>query len=79
MSPPSPSIPRCSQVETLRLCCTYQGRQKQPQQVLLYSDQLLQLNPEDAEAWRSRGFALVMLQRYQEARWDPAESTKMSH
>eukprot|EP00435_Cladocopium_sp_Y103_P025929 s2351_g6.t1 len=57
------------QVQALRLWCTYHGRQKQPQQVLLHADQLLELSGNDAVAVRSRGLALVMLQRYQEA-WD---------
>lgn len=55
------------QVQALRLWCTYHGRQKQPQQVLLHADQLLELSGNDAVAMRSRGLALVMLQRYQEA------------
>lgn len=55
------------QVQVLRLWCTYHGRQKQPQQVLLHADQLLELQGNDAAAMRSRGLALVMLQRYQEA------------
>ena len=58
-------------VQVLRLWCTYHGRQRQPQQVLLHADQLLELRGNDAVAVRSRGLALVMLQRYQEA-WDGA-------
>lgn len=37
--------------------------------MLLHADQLLELSGNDAVAMRSRGLALVMLQRYQEA-WD---------
>ena len=55
-----------SLVKCLEALCLYHGRQKQPEDVLVFADQLLQLRKSDV-GYRSRGFALMMLQQYQEA------------
>ncbi|CAJ1372118.1 unnamed protein product [Effrenium voratum] len=56
-----------AEAAALRALCLCHGRLKQPDQVLTYADQLLQLVPADASARRSKGFALLLLQRHQDA------------
>ena len=51
----------------LRAACLFHGRLKRPDEVLAFSDRLLQLHKDDEIGRRSRAFALVMLSRYEEA------------
>ena len=59
-------LAKLAEVKCLEALCLYHGRQKQPEDVLVFADQLLQLRKSDV-GYRSRGFALMMLQQYQEA------------
>mmetsp|Transcript_110266 Transcript_110266/g.212512 ORF Transcript_110266/g.212512 Transcript_110266/m.212512 type:complete len:1400 (+) Transcript_110266:87-4286(+) len=51
----------------LRVLCLLNGRLKQSQQVLDYSQRLLELDADDEVACRSQAFSLVQLGKYEEA------------
>mmetsp|Transcript_62773 Transcript_62773/g.147208 ORF Transcript_62773/g.147208 Transcript_62773/m.147208 type:complete len:576 (+) Transcript_62773:59-1786(+) len=63
----SASCEEASEVAALRALCLFYGRTKQPEQVLVSTDRLLQLCPHDETACRSKAYALVMLSRHEEA------------